>query len=132
MSKFCVGDIIDTNYMNGWWVGKIMQKVGPKYLIYFQYLMEEILFPLYMLMIPRMRNDVWVYSKNQYAFLLLSLGFCWHLLVMFVSKKFVWICFVMHMFLIGYDFVLKNKPKPFWFTSWLSKTICIVSGSYLG
>ncbi|KAI3780471.1 hypothetical protein L2E82_10452 [Cichorium intybus] len=61
-TEFSLLDMVDACDNDGWWVGKIIRKMGSNYLVYFENSREEIVYPLRQLRIHQeWDGGVWVY-----------------------------------------------------------------------
>ncbi|KAI3773363.1 hypothetical protein L1987_47890 [Smallanthus sonchifolius] len=64
-TDYCLSEVVDAYANEGWWVGKIIRKMGSKYLVYFESSNEETPYPLHRLRVHQeWRDGVWEYSKK--------------------------------------------------------------------
>ncbi|KAI3802700.1 hypothetical protein L1987_30841 [Smallanthus sonchifolius] len=64
-TDFCLSEVVDAYDNDGWWVGKIIRKMGSKYLVYFKSSSEKKAYPLHWLRVHQEWKDgVWEYSKK--------------------------------------------------------------------
>ncbi|KAL8249238.1 hypothetical protein R6Q59_006106 [Mikania micrantha] len=62
---FGLSDMVDASDHDGWWVGKVVKKMGSEYLVRFENPSEKIAYPMSKLRVHQEWKDgVWVYCKK--------------------------------------------------------------------